>query len=117
MAVDLKGMSLKQLEKLKAEVDKAIETAKTRDMKAARKAAEEAAAKFGFSLTELSGGKTAAAEKPKRKYTKRKAAPKKGVAKYRNPADPSQTWTGKGRQPVWFRDAVANGTDPATMEI
>ena len=40
-----------------------------------------------------------------------------GVAKYANPADKSQTWTGKGRQPQWYKDAVAAGTDPKTMEI
>ena len=25
-----------------------------------------------------------------------------GVAKYRNPADPSQTWTGRGKTPGWI---------------
>lgn len=29
--------------------------------------------------------------------------------KYRNPADPSQTWSGRGRQPHWFADALAGG--------
>lgn len=26
----------------------------------------------------------------------------KGEAKYQNPANPSQTWTGKGREPLWI---------------
>lgn len=25
-----------------------------------------------------------------------------GVAKYRNPADPTQTWTGRGKKPAWM---------------
>ena len=25
----------------------------------------------------------------------------KGAPKYRNPKDPSQTWTGHGRRPLW----------------
>ncbi|MFT5625225.1 MAG: DNA-binding protein H-NS, partial [Lentimonas sp.] len=29
----------------------------------------------------------------------------------------TQTWTGKGRQPTWFKEAVAAGTAPDTMEI
>ena len=109
MAIDLTGMSLKQLEKLRADVDKAIQGAKDRDLKAARKAAEEAAAKFGFSLTDIAGGGSG------RKSARR--AGTSGAAKYRNPADASQTWTGKGRQPAWFKDAIAKGTDPSKMEI
>jgi DNA-binding protein H-NS len=29
--------------------------------------------------------------------------------KYRNPADPSQTWSGRGRQPRWFAAALSGG--------
>lgn len=29
--------------------------------------------------------------------------------KYRNPADPAQTWAGRGAQPRWFREALAAG--------
>jgi DNA-binding protein H-NS len=29
--------------------------------------------------------------------------------KYRNPKDPSQTWAGRGLQPLWVRDAIKSG--------
>ncbi len=29
--------------------------------------------------------------------------------KYRNPNDPSQTWTGRGRQPKWVSELLAGG--------
>lgn len=29
--------------------------------------------------------------------------------KYRNPADATQTWTGRGRKPRWIVDALASG--------
>lgn len=116
MTISLTGMTRKELEKLKSDVEKALEKAATRDLRAAKKAAEKAAAEFGFSLTDISGSPEPAA-KPKRKYTKRKAAKPAGIAKYRNPADDSQTWTGKGRQPNWFRAAMDAGTDPSDMEI
>ena len=29
--------------------------------------------------------------------------------KYRNPKDPSQTWAGRGLQPLWIRDAIKSG--------
>lgn len=30
-------------------------------------------------------------------------------AKYKNPADPEQTWTGRGVKPVWLRDLLSKG--------
>ncbi len=116
MTIDLAGMTRKELEKLKSDIEKALEKAAARDLRAARKAAEKAVAEFGYSLGDIAGG-GADAEKPKRKYTKRKPAKQGGVAKYRNPEDANQTWTGKGRQPNWFRAALAKGTDPSKMEI
>lgn len=29
-----------------------------------------------------------------------------GVAKFRNPANPEQTWTGRGKKPGWIGDAT-----------
>lgn len=37
--------------------------------------------------------------------------------KYRNPADPSQTWAGRGVQPRWFRDALAAGRSAEDLLI
>ena len=53
-----------------------------------------AAKKFGFSLDDIVNAA---------------AKGSKGVPKYANPADPSQTWTGRGRKPNWVIDALANG--------
>lgn len=38
-------------------------------------------------------------------------APRAGkvAAKYRNPSNPSQTWTGRGMKPVWLRDLINSG--------
>lgn len=39
---------------------------------------------------------------PKRKYP--------GVfPKYRNPTEPTETWSGRGKQPRWLTTAIANG--------
>ncbi len=32
-----------------------------------------------------------------------------GDAKYRNPADPTQTWSGRGKRPRWLQQALAQG--------
>lgn len=112
MKPDLKSMSRKELEKLKTNIDKALEKIAAKDKKSALAAAQKAAAAHGFSLAEITGNTV---ETVKRKT---KAAPKKASApKYRNPAEPEQTWTGKGRQPEWFKAAIAEGTSPDKMEI
>ena len=106
MAVNIARMSRKELEVLKVDIEKAlVQLAKT-EKKEAKKAAEDAAAKFGFTLAELTGaqGKVRAIKAP--------VAPK-----YANPGDASQTWSGRGRQPLWFKEAVASGKTPEKMEI
>ena len=102
MAIDLEKMSEKELKELKVKVEKAITTVGARNLANARKAAEEAAMKHGFSLTDLMGGKS----------TKSKSA-----AKYRNPADGSQTWSGRGRQPGWIREGLSSGKSLSDFAI
>lgn len=116
MTSDLKSMSKKQLEKLQKDVQKALKSLQNKEKREAKRAAEKAAAKFGFSLSELTGQEDAKPGRPKGN-SKKAGAKKAGKPKYSNPADPSQTWTGKGRQPAWFKDAVDAGTDPQSLEI
>ena len=104
MSIDLNTMSHKELEQHLEDVKMAIKNAYERDRVEARKAAEKAAAEYGFSLDEVSSG-----------AKKGKAA--KAAAKYANPEDPSQTWTGKGRQPKWYVEAIESGKTPADLEI
>lgn len=112
MKNDLNTMTRKELEKLKASVEKALEKLAQKDMKAALAAAEKAAAAHGYSLAELSG------DVDQRKTKKARTGPKKvSQPKYKNPANPAQTWTGKGRQPDWFKAAIAAGKAPEAMEI
>ncbi len=111
MSDELKTMTKKQLEKLQKDVEKALESLRYKEMREARKAAEQAAQQFGYSLSELAGGTRL------KQGGKRKASQPMGIPKYANPSDSAQTWTGKGRQPKWFKDAVDAGTDPKSMKI
>ncbi len=99
MTIDLNAMSRKDLIKLRADVDKAIASVADREKKAALDAAERAAAEHGFSLADLTGLSTA----------KVKGRKSKGPAKFRNPANPDQTWSGRGRRPDWIKAAEASG--------
>lgn len=107
--VDLSSMTRLELEKLKGQIDKALVVVAENEKKAALAAAKKAAAAHGFSLAEITGMMSGRKGKS---GVKSAAAPK-----YRNPADHSQTWTGKGRQPEWFKSALAGGTSPDMMEI
>ena len=98
--VELDTLSLSELKKLSKDVDKAINTFETRRKKEALAALEAKASEMGFSLSELTGS------------TKKASMPK-----YRNPDDASQTWTGRGRQPEWFKSALTGGKSPEDLLI
>jgi DNA-binding protein H-NS len=83
-------------------------------MKEALAAAEKAARAHGFSLAEITGNGPMPAVSKKRRTAKPKNP---GVAKYANPDNKTQTWTGKGRRPVWFVAAIQAGISPDDLAI
>lgn len=102
----LDTLSLKELKDLKARVERAIASFEDRRKRAALAELEEKARELGFPFAELArlaaggGGKAKGAI---------------GAAKYANPANPSETWTGRGRKPGWFTAALAAGKRPEEM--
>lgn len=102
MTLDLDTLSEKELKELKTKVERALSTLDSRRLAEARKAAEDAAAMHGFNLADLVGGKA----------PKAKSAPK-----YRNPANASQTWSGRGRQPAWIKEGLAAGKPMSSFAI
>jgi len=58
----------------------------------------------------LSSGKAAKAGKAPKAAKKGALAGKKVAPKYRNPANPEQTWTGRGVSPTWVQALKAAGT-------
>lgn len=95
-SIDLDSLSLKELKDMQAQIGRAIATFEDRKKKAALSELEDTARKLGFSLAELTG-----VSLPKKRSP---AAPK-----YANPADPSETWTGRGRKPRWMDLALKSG--------
>jgi DNA-binding protein H-NS len=94
--IDLNSMSLDDLKKLQKAVNKAVDGYQDKQRREALAAAEAAARELGFTLAELTG-------QPNKK-AKAVSSPK-----YRHPENPEQTWTGRGRQPDWMKDALENG--------
>ncbi len=58
----------------------------------------------------LNSGKAAKAGKAPKASKKGALAGKKVAPKYRNPANPEQTWTGRGVSPTWVQALKAAGT-------
>ncbi len=95
--MELGSMTVEQLRKLQVSAAEELKRREKSEKRNALKAIRDLAEARGFSLDELLEDKPARAQRTK------------GVAKYRNPADASQTWTGRGRKPVWVLDWLAAG--------
>lgn len=104
MAIDLAGLSPQQLDELIAKAAEAKRTLQKQRINDVRKKLAQIAKDEGYSIEELfgkggKGGKGSVA------------------AKYANPADPSQTWTGRGKRPNWFKDALAAGASEESLRV
>ncbi len=102
MNIDLDALSLSELRDLRNKVERAISSYEDRRRKEAMAAVESAAREHGFNLAELTGVK----------LSKSKVA-----AKYANPEDNSQTWSGRGRKPRWVQDHLDSGKPIGDLEI
>ena len=101
--MDLAGYTLGELKGLQHDLERAIKDRQQQDVQKAREQILAIAKDAGVSVEELLGnGGTKA----------KKSSGKKVDAKYQNPEDTSQTWTGRGRQPRWMAEAVASGKKP-----
>lgn len=99
--MDLSALSLDELKNLQKEVETQIKSFNERKKQAALAEMRAVAEKHGLSLSDVMGS----------------SAKSGGIPKYRNPNNALQTWTGKGRNPKWFEEAVAAGTTPESMAI
>jgi DNA-binding protein H-NS len=108
--IDLDKLSRDELVRLRADVDRAIASVADREKRAALKAAEEAARERGFSLSDLMGLVAAAGGRGRgRRTASARAESAPPPARYRNPANPSQTWSGRGRRPGWIHELESAG--------
>ncbi len=109
---DLKALSAEELVALKKAAEKEFENKIRQEVKELKKRAEFLAAQLNTTVAELLelNKKPRAATSATRK---RKAKTRKGkrtvAPKYRNPAKASETWTGRGRQPIWVREYLEKG--------
>lgn len=99
----LDKMDADELRLIQRRVEGMITDYQDRKRREAITAAEQVAKEHGFKLNELFGG--GKPDKGGKAATAKSSAP----AKYRNPDDPQQTWSGLGRRPTWVRQALDAG--------
>lgn len=102
----LEALEIKELETLRLQVDEIIGKKRTAQRKEVLNQIREIAEGAGLSQAEL-----AAALSGKKRRTGGPKAGSKVAPKYRNPKDVAQTWTGRGKQPVWLREAIEGGAN------
>jgi DNA-binding protein H-NS len=112
MSINLDELSVDELEKLIKQAESALDKKRKAELKNAQAVLEKMAKDLGVDPQDLL--KNAA---DKKKTTRKKAAKKKtGVrrpakVKFRDPNNSSNTWTGRGKRPLWLQDALSKGAN------
>lgn len=96
MARELERMSYKDLTDLENKIRKAKAGVQDRTRNELKAKVEAMVGSAGFKMSDLFGGG-------------RGGKGRKVAAKYANPDDPSETWTGRGRMPRWLSAKVKSG--------
>ena len=102
---NLGDLSIEDLNKLVNDAEKEIERKKKSQVREIRQQIEKLASGVGMTPEQILG------------FEKRKSLKTIGEPKYRNPDDPQQTWTGRGKRPAWFVKAIDKGVKPEKMLI
>jgi DNA-binding protein H-NS len=114
MSVNIESLSPQQLADLISRANKRKKVlAKRKPANQVKASVSKLLKAAGWSFEELygtGGGKAPAssAPKPARKSTKGRSLGKV-APKYRNPANPKDTWAGRGKQPKWLAAETAKG--------
>lgn len=107
--IDISALSIPQLEDLAVRVQDEIQAKRGQARRALLSDMERIAKEAGISLRDLFDE---AADDKKPAKARKPVAPK-----YRNPNDHSQTWSGRGRQPLWLVTLLAEGKVLKDLEI
>ena len=106
---DLSNYNLAELKGQQFDIEKEIKSRQHDEVRKAREQILAIAQDVGVPVSKLiarvAGGKKDGAKKDGAKN----GGGQQGQARFRNPADDSQTWTGRGRQPKWIAEALSGG--------
>jgi DNA-binding protein H-NS len=107
--IDLSPLSYSDLVELRKNLDVEIVRRKESEKQNLIAELQNLVASKGFSLSDVLGTGN------DKKAAKKAASTAK--AQFRNPADPEQTWTGRGRKPQWAIEFLAQGGSLEALRI
>jgi DNA-binding protein H-NS len=96
-AVNVDRLSLKEINDLEAKIAKAKAAAREKAKSDLKDRIDRLVEGSGFTVAELYG------------FTARGRGRSKSAAKYANPENKSETWTGRGRKPNWLVARLKKG--------
>lgn len=102
--MDLSKLSMTELKNLLTHAQKEEKNRAKSEVEAARNEIYAIAHRMGLPLQDLIG-------------TGIRKTTGKVAVQYRNPTNPAQEWTGRGRQPKWVKELIASGADIQTARI
>ena len=134
MKKDIKSLSLSEMEALQKDLNKEIEKrakVRARIQKILDDSGMTADELFGEPAKSAPAAPAPAAKGPAKAGGKKKARRKtagrkaktrgkgksKVAPKYRNPANPDETWAGRGRKPQWLVDEISKGKSVEDFKI
>ena len=103
--INIDKMSLKDINDLEAKLAKAKANARDKAKADIKAKIDTLVDGTDFTVAELYG------------FSKRGRGRSVGVAKYANPENRSETWTGRGRKPNWLVDRLKKGAKMPDFEI
>ena len=113
MAINLDALSKAELQELERAIAQRERGLEQEHREAALAEARAVVERYGLSLESLVG----VARAKKRSNGKGNGKGEGAAPRYRHPENPALTWSGRGRRPRWFLDAVAAGAAPEDLAI
>jgi DNA-binding protein H-NS len=107
LAIDISKLNQDQLTELMGRVQMRLGELQLEKVAAVRDKVMAMITSEGLDFAELMG----------RNVRGRTASRAKVKPKYRNPANKSETWSGRGRQPRWFAAAINAGKKESNLRI
>ena len=107
MAVDLKSLNHTQLNDLISKAQVRQNELRKEKVGKLREKIHALIKAEGYAFDDIFGGKV-----PGKRRSGGTVAPK-----YKNPANPEQTWSGRGKRPRWFNEALKAGTKETDMLV
>ncbi|RDZ29521.1 H-NS family nucleoid-associated regulatory protein [Lysobacter silvisoli] len=108
MKIDIEKLSLPEIEALLVAAERRQrQLSSRRPLALVRRKAIALAAQHGYTIDELYGHQPVAEIAVKKRGLRRKTT--KVAAKYRDPDNKRNTWSGRGRMPVWLAQKTKHG--------